>query len=143
MSVKPIIEFLREWLPVYFPVLTTPGHGLHPTGVGGYARRGRYHPTGRAADIFLIARDPYERRVGDALFELFIRKGTDLGVDHVIWNEQIWSRSRGGPRPYRGSSPHRTHIHVFFTPWGAELRPCWLLPYFDDILVGLGEGARA
>ena len=143
MREKPIIHFLREHLPLYFPVLTTPGHGLHRTGIGGYANRGDYHPTGRAADIYLNVSNNHELRIGDALFRLFYQQAGRLGVDHVIWNRRIWSASRGGPRPYTGASPHTNHIHVYFTVTGASQRPDWLLDHLDTIAVDLGEVVRA
>lgn len=130
---SPVTLFLREQLPRLFPLLTTPGHGMHRTGIGVCACRGRYHPTGRAADIFLNARDPRERAIGDALFRLFIDQGPQLGVCHVIWNRQIWSESGGGPRPYTGESPHTNHVHVFFAEQGAAVRPTWFLPYLERL----------
>lgn len=34
-------------------------------------------------------------------------------TSYVVWNRQIWSRSRDfRPRPYTGSNPHTDHIHV-------------------------------
>jgi hypothetical protein len=41
-------------------------------------------------------------------------------LDHVIWNRQIWSSARGGPRPYTGVSPHTDHVHVAFTRAGSQ-----------------------
>lgn len=34
-------------------------------------------------------------------------------TNYVVWDRQIWSRSRDfKPRPYTGSNPHTDHIHV-------------------------------
>ena len=56
-----------------------------------------------------------EKFLGDQLFQLFIQNAAELGLDHVIWDRQIWSAQRGGPRPYTGVSPHTDHVHVAFT----------------------------
>jgi len=54
---QPIIKHCREVLPRVFLVLSTPGHGLHGSGVGGYNDRLTksgsisFHSTGRAADM--------------------------------------------------------------------------------------------
>lgn len=44
-------------------------------------------------------------------------------TEYVIWNRQIWSRTRDfAPRPYTGSNPHTDHIHVsirYGTAWEA------------------------
>lgn len=129
---SPMVLYLRRWLPRYFPMLRN-RRGRHPSGVGGLAARGRYHPTGRAADIFLEASLPQEKQIGDLLFQLFINDAGPLGVDHVIWNRQIWSTQRGGPRQYTGASPHTNHIHVFFTKAGASQTPALLLRRLDGI----------
>lgn len=37
----------------------------------------------------------------------------DRPTSYVVWNRQIWSRSKHWiPRPYNGSNPHTDHIHV-------------------------------
>lgn len=37
----------------------------------------------------------------------------DRPTSYVIWNRQIWSRTRDWrPRPYTGDNPHTDHIHV-------------------------------
>jgi hypothetical protein len=37
----------------------------------------------------------------------------DRPTNYVVWNRQIWSRSRDfRPRAYTGSNPHTDHIHV-------------------------------
>ena len=78
------------------------------------------HAEGRALDIGLLASRPGEKLLGDQLFGLLIRDAAELGLDHVIWNRQIWSTARGGPRPYTGFSPHTDHIHVAFTREGSQ-----------------------
>src|SRR3954451_10847152 len=55
------------------------------------------HAEGRALDIGLFVSEPVEKMLGDALFNLFIKNAAELGLDHVIWNRQIWSTAHGGP----------------------------------------------
>ena len=78
------------------------------------------HAEGRALDIGLLATQPNEKFLGDQLFQMFIQNAAELGLDHVIWNRQIWSNQRGGPRPYTGVSPHTDHVHVAFTRDGSQ-----------------------
>lgn len=78
------------------------------------------HAEGRALDIGLLVSQPSEKALGDQLFDLLIRNAVELGLDHVIWNRQIWSSAHGGPRPHTGLSPHTDHIHVAFTRVGSQ-----------------------
>jgi len=128
---QPIILCLREVLPRVFPVLHTRvgvRRVVHRSGIGGYVNRTTVtgspsaHSQGRAADIFLDANNPTEKQVADNLFYMFRTFALELGVDHVIWNRQIWSNTRGGPRVY-SNSPHTNHVHVAFTRAGSQLRP--------------------
>lgn len=121
-----IVTYTRETISETFPLLQTPGHGLHRSGVGGLSQRGRYHPTGRAADIFFNANDPDERFIGDRIFRMFRVYANDLGTDHVIWRRQIWSAQNPRTRAYGGTSPHTNHIHVFFTEAAAATAPTQL-----------------
>jgi hypothetical protein len=132
----PITLYLRRWLPHYFPILLEPGHGMHASGVGIHANRGRYHPTGRAADIYFNEPAPYEKWIADRIFWLFIQEGRRLGTDHVIWNRKIWSAAQGGPRHYVGTSPHTNHIHVYFTEEHSNQQPLWLSPMLARIASG-------
>jgi hypothetical protein len=78
------------------------------------------HAEGRALDIGVLVSEPGEKMLGDELFKLFIKDAAELGLDHVIWNRQIWSTEHGGPRPYHGHSPHTDHVHVAFTTDGSQ-----------------------
>ena len=109
---------------------------MHASGVGIYVSHGRYHPTGRAADIYFNEPVAYEKWIADRLFWMFIQEGRRLGTDHVIWNRKIWSANQGGPRGYGGSSPHTNHIHVFFTDEHASEEPTWLTPLLARIHSG-------
>lgn len=91
------------------------------------------HSEGRAADIYLEAGDATQLQIGDGLFEVFRRWHRNLGVDHVIWNRQIWSEENGGPRPYTGTHPHRDHVHVAFTRAASQVQPTFLIPLLDGV----------
>jgi hypothetical protein len=134
---QPIVKYLRRWVPAIFPVI----HQNHPLGrgVGGYVSRTTAmgmpsaHAEGRAADIYLNANDGTQRRIGDGLFEIFRTWRRELGIDHVIWNGQIWSVARGGPRRYTRGDPHIDHVHVAFTRAGSQLQPSILIPLLDGL----------
>jgi hypothetical protein len=86
------------------------------------------HAQGRALDIGINANKPEEKVVGDALFHALIRSAQKSGIDNVIWNHEIWSVSKGGPRPWIGNysngapkNPHTDHIHVEWTHDGSQL----------------------
>ena len=134
---QPIVTYLKHWLPLYFPVIPKnhpPGHGvggykLRTTASGGFSA----HSEGRAADIYLNAFDSKQRSLGDALFDMFITSSGRLGVDHTIWNHNIWSSQKGGPRTYFGKKPHTDHVHVAFTRNGSQSRPPLLLTLLDQV----------
>ena len=86
------------------------------------------HAQGRALDIGLNALRPEEKVIGDALFHALIRVAHHSGIDNVIWNRQIWSVEKGGPRAWVGNykngapkNPHTDHIHVEWTRDGSQL----------------------
>jgi hypothetical protein len=86
------------------------------------------HAQGRALDIGVNAHRLPEKVVGDGLFHALIRAAHKSGIDNVIWNRQIWSTAKGGPRPWIGSysngaakNPHTDHIHVEWTHDGSQL----------------------
>jgi len=86
------------------------------------------HAQGRALDIGLNANNSAEKTLGDALFHALIRSAARSGIDNIIWNRQIWSVQRGGPRPWVGNyangaprNPHTDHIHVEWTHPGSQL----------------------
>ncbi len=86
------------------------------------------HAQGRALDIGLNAHRPEEKVIGDALFHALIRAAHKSGIDNVIWNHQIWSVEKGGPRAWIGNytngapkNPHTDHIHVEWTRDGSQL----------------------
>jgi hypothetical protein len=78
------------------------------------------HAEGRALDIGALVTIPLEKEIGDGLFKIFIDNATELGIEHAIWNRQIWSTTKGGPRNYKGADPHTNHIHVAFSQASSQ-----------------------
>jgi hypothetical protein len=114
--------------------------------LGIYARRnvrGRNTPSahaeGRALDIGLLVSRPTERDLGDRLFRIFIARAAELGLHHVIWNRQIWSTTRGGPRAYTGVNAHTDHLHVAWTQPGSQITT---FPRFLTDLASLRTGTQ-
>lgn len=97
-------------------------------GFGGiYERRNIYgtkkpslHAEGRALDIKLSAFDTPQKRIGDGLFKVFIECASELGVQEVIWNRQIWSKMRPFVHLHVGTIPHTDHIHLGLTQEGSQ-----------------------
>ena len=62
-------------------------------------------------------------------------------TEYVIWDRQIWSRSRDfRPRKYTGSNPHTSHIHVsirYGTHWESA-NWGWGIA---SAIPGIGQGA--
>lgn len=145
---QPIILFLRQWMPVHFPLLQS-RHArgrIHESGVGGYNNRpgGGAHIEGRAADIFVNAFREDEKPIGDGLFKIFSHHAHELGVETVTWHLHIWNREAndlpGVPRPFtRGD--HNDHIHVAFTREASQQQPAILLVYFNELAIKLGSVA--
>lgn len=74
-----------------------------------------YHPSGRALDFMLPGRcDP----LGDRIAAWAKDHAPELGVDHIIWCQKIWSPARAAEgwrlMSDRGSDTqnHRDHVHV-------------------------------
>ena len=86
------------------------------------------HAQGRALDIGINANRYEEKPIGDGLFHALIRAAHKSGIDNIIWNRQIWSRTKGGPRPFVGNygsgapkNPHTDPSHVEWTHDGSQL----------------------
>ncbi len=77
-------------------------------GDAAHQRRRSDHNMGNAFDL---THDPTNGVDCNALSRLVI---SDERVTYVIWNRQIYNRSRAGEgwRPYSGSNPHTHHMHV-------------------------------
>ena len=55
-----------------------------------------------------------DRGLDLAAFAEHLRKANHRAVKYVIFNRRIWSKALNsqGWRPYHGSNPHTTHVHV-------------------------------
>lgn len=88
-----------------------PGRKKASDGIMGDAahqKRPSDHNLGNAVDI---THDPASGCDGQVIADLAIQ---DPRVTYVIWNAQIYNRARAaeGWRPYKGSNPHRHHVHI-------------------------------
>ena len=74
-----------------------------------------------------------------AAFAEHLRKTNHKAVKYVIYNRRIWSKALNsqGWRPYRGSNPHTTHVHVSVGV-GPDGRSTG--PYDDTTTWGLSSG---
>jgi flagellar protein FlgJ len=68
------------------------------------------HAVGRALDIMVPVGDP----VGWEIALRVIRHADALGVAEVIHDRKRWTAEKG-TQPYRGSNPHRDHVHIGMT----------------------------
>jgi hypothetical protein len=98
------------------------------------------HAEGRALDIGLLVNVAREKTLGDRLFDIFIRDAAEIGMDHVIWDQQIWSPQRPRVRSYTGQNPHTDHIHLAWTRAGSQLTQ-WptLIMHFGQLRTGMEE----
>ena len=98
---QPIVVYARLVLAENFPFFMSLGYSPHWSGIGGYVNRKTKsgnesaHIEGRAIDIYLRAAKPWEKELGNGLFDLFRLNSVALGVKHVIWNKKIWSAGKG------------------------------------------------
>lgn len=115
-------------------------HPLH--GVGGFNRRkteagkDSIHGEGRAADIYVAAKNAYLKRFGDELFMRFVANAHVLGVEQVVWNLQIWSQSDRTvrsfvARPHHMKS-HEDHLHLQFSRAASQRTPELLETLISD-----------
>lgn len=77
------------------------------------------HAEGRACDL---GTSPYSfPSWGQALADKLVDRSKELGVQLVIFNDQIWSGAypNAGWRDYGGSNPHRGHLHVELSRYSA------------------------
>lgn len=89
------------------------------TSIGGYSCRQNtaddsvsIHGVGRALDIMIDGTTPRGLDVGNRIRNFMINNAEQLGVQVVIWNDQIWSVNHTGLREYDGPNPHIDHLHV-------------------------------
>ena len=97
--------------------------GFAPGGVSTGHSEGSAHYEGRAIDLFLRPVNEPNNRMGWAISHYLLAHGDRLQVDHVIFDDRIWSggvRSDAGWRDYDPGSrsgdqailEHRDHVHV-------------------------------
>lgn len=115
---QPAPKALWTLVHAYFPQVRNLGI-YNDRNVAGTKKKSG-HAEGRAIDLGLLAGRPSEKALGDQLFRILISTHQELGLDHVIWNRQIWSQTRGGPRRHTGTSAHTDHLHVEFTRHGSQ-----------------------
>ena len=146
---QPAVEYLRQQITIYFPEVafhwaamtnvssSRNAKRVHEThrfhGVGGYVQRPTesgaesLHASGRAADIYVKTQNALLKAIGDSIFSGFIANAAQLGLDHIIWNRQIWSTTHPTVQPYHGTKKHEDHVHVGFTVAGSQHRPTALV----------------
>jgi len=80
-------------------------------GILGDARHQARKSDHNQGNAFDVTHDPASGCDGNVIAAAAIR---DARVTYVIWNRQIWNRSRGDTawRPYSGSNPHTKHCHI-------------------------------
>lgn len=73
-----------------------------------------HHAACRAFDLGvpLLPGGKPNTELGDAVVRLLLPHCKRLGIDHIIWNRQIWSASSPNGRYYGGVHPHYDHIHI-------------------------------
>jgi hypothetical protein len=101
--------------------------GFSPEGVSSGHMEGSTHYEGRAVDIFVRPVNEQNKRRGWAIAQYLVAHADRLGLQHVIFDDRIWSsgrRSESGWRDYRApgavdAAPetrkvleHRDHVHV-------------------------------
>lgn len=85
----------------------------NPRKVRGSTNTWSVHAEGRAVDIG-VNLDAKGLRTGDKVAAWLIHNAEAVGIQYFIWNRRSWRKSRGW-RDYRGTSPHRDHLHVEMT----------------------------
>jgi hypothetical protein len=97
--------------------------GFAPGGVDSGHKEGSAHYEGRAIDIFLRPVNAPNNRRGWSIAYYLVAQADRLDIEHVIYDDMIWSagrRSEEGWRDYDpGDTPgdraileHRDHVHV-------------------------------
>jgi hypothetical protein len=97
--------------------------GFAPGGVRDGHMAGSAHYDGRAIDVFFRPVGPENNRRGWAMAHYLVAHADRLGIQHVIFDDRIWTagvRSEQGWRDYdpgnrsgaRAILEHRDHVHV-------------------------------
>ncbi len=101
--------------------------GFAPGGVRSGHMSGSAHYEGRALDVFVRPINPDNTRMGWAMAAYLVAQADRLGVDHVIFDDRIWTAGRRSEAGWRDYDPgdtdgrtqesiaileHRDHVHV-------------------------------
>jgi hypothetical protein len=101
--------------------------GFAPGGVSTGHMEGSAHYDGRAIDVFVRPISEENRRRGWAIASYLVANAERLEIQHVIFDDQIWSAGRSSEDGWRGYDPpveddasaetraileHRDHVHV-------------------------------
>lgn len=89
------------------------------------------HIKGLAADI---THDPLN---GPNCHELSLQVVNDPRVTYVIWNGRIFKTRTGKWEIYRGSNPHRSHMHVSIKPEARNNLSPW--PWSVEAVIKHGD----
>ena len=95
--------------------------GLLPSAAHLKASPNSDHNTGLAVDL---THDP---KHGIDCAVIFEKLKEDERVSYLIFNKKIWSRqyAKSGNRPYSGSNPHTSHLHISIKPDMANDTSPW------------------
>jgi hypothetical protein len=108
------------------------------------------HKDGRAWDWMVSVSKPSEKATAERFLAWLTAEGPDgedaynarrLGVMYLIWNHRIWTAGRAdsGWRPYRGSNPHTSHVHVSLSWSGAMKQTSWWTAVRADVTTGRSD----
>jgi len=75
-----------------------------------HQKRKSDHNTGDAQDFGIK-----DIESGNAIANKLIAEAKERGVKYIVFNKRIWNPSiSNGWRPYKGSNPHKNHVHVSY-----------------------------
>jgi len=97
--------------------------GFEPDGVTDGHMEGSAHYEGRAIDIFVRPRNEANNRLGWAIAYYLVAQADRLSIEHVIFDDLIWTSGRKSEDGWRDYDPgdasgdraileHRDHVHV-------------------------------
>ena len=97
--------------------------GFAPGGVRDGHMEGSAHYDGRAIDVFVRPVNPDTNRRGWAIAQYLVAHADRLQIQHVIFDDRIWTEGRRSEKGWRDYDPgdqpgdravheHRDHVHV-------------------------------
>jgi hypothetical protein len=97
--------------------------GFDPGGVSTGHMAGSAHYDGRAIDVFVRPVTDDNRRLGWAMASYLVAQADRLAIEHVIFDDRIWTAGTRSERGWRNYDPgdgpgdravleHRDHVHV-------------------------------